>query len=135
MVSRENTSRGQIILVGAIALAVIIAGLSVTLNSVMVSEVQPGGNHVETVEDAEVYRGAIAHSLQRLNKSVTDPDELRANTSLYASLLRNSTLRYSGASLNITVAKTDPTVFSYTYQTRVSRINATINTSKVRTSQ
>ncbi len=133
MVKFSQNSRGQIILIGAIALAVIIAGLAVTINSVLISEVQPGSNDLELVEDGAVYRQEIATSLQRLNASIADPNDLRRNTTTYARLLRNSTIRQSGASVDITVVSTEPTIFRYTYESRRSRFTTTINTTKVGT--
>jgi len=132
MVNEGPRQRGQLILVGAIALAIIIASLSMALNTTMTSEVQPRGNAVDSLQDGQIYRSAIADALVRMNGSIDNQTHFRENVSRYGQILSNTSFRSRGATINLT--HTGPDTVSFEYETDTGTYSSTINISKVNSS-
>jgi hypothetical protein len=127
----KDRNRGQLILVGAIALAVVIASLSVALNTTIESEIRPADDASATLEDAKAYRSSVATTLVRLNESTTTRTAFETNVSAYETVLANATLGGTGGTIELTVEQYAPTVIRFEYQSPDVQYNSTISVSKV----
>jgi len=127
----SNRDRGQLILVGAIALAVVIASVSVALNTTIESEIRPADDAAETLEDATAYRSSVATTLVRLNESTATRTAFETNVSAYEAVLANNTLEGTGGTIDLTVEQYAPTVVRFEYQSPDVLYNTTISVSKV----
>lgn len=136
MVTRnDDRTRGQIILIGAIALAFIILGVVVVFNGVLYTETVSSGPSSQSASDADVTATEVNRSvgclLEALNENKTFDDEEADKTEVANEIrslsdhYRNATARATPAVVNVSVE--DPTTDINVSDSTVDYVNVTVS--------
>ncbi|MFA9425258.1 hypothetical protein [Natronorubrum sp. A-ect3] len=98
---RSRTERGQVILIGALALAFIILGVVVVFNGVVYTETLSSSETGQSATTAEATELEVQQGIGCLIDRQDDDDLLEENITAFNDLYQNSTAHSSPAVVNI----------------------------------
>lgn len=104
----NRLDRGQVILIGAVALAFIILGVVVVFNGVLYTETLSSADTGQSASDAERTELEVRQGVGCILSETDGEDQIKAEISAFNQLYQNATAESHSAAVNIRVIEPGP---------------------------